>query len=84
MSGSLSLVPFLENFCWFALPNFYVMIFVLSYYVLLLLFYYPFETCSFLMKKRKGMDLDGSGGVEKLRGVEEEGTIVVICKKIIY
>lgn len=41
------------SFNWFTLPNFYVMIFVLSYYVLLLLFYYPLETCSFLMKNRK-------------------------------
>lgn len=50
------------------LSNFKMMVFFLSYYIL---FYcYHLETCCFLMRARKVVDMDGKGYMEELREVD--------------
>ena len=39
---------------------------------------YLLEACSFLMRDRKGVDLDGRDGGEELGGVEGEETVIRI------
>lgn len=59
----------LFSFDWFALPIFNVTVFLLHY----ILFYYCLlETCSFLKKDRKQVDMNGRRGGEAMRGTQEE------------
>ena len=39
---------------------------------------YLLEACSFLMRDRKGVDLDGRDGGEELGGVEGEETVICV------
>lgn len=74
ISGSLTLVPFLEIplfFCWLVLFIFNMM--ALFYHIV---FYitvfccYLLETCSFLMRDRKGLYLERQLNVKELGGRE--------------
>ena len=77
--GCLILVPLLGlfPFCWFALSSFNVMVFVLSF-IFVMFGHSRLEVCSFLMRDRKGVDPDESGGGEGLEGAEERETVIRI------
>ena len=63
--------PGLFSFHWFALSNFEVILsycFVLGYYLL--------EACYFLMRDRKGVDLDGRRSVEDLAEVDKGESVI--------
>ena len=63
----------LFSFSWLALSNFDVMFVVLSYFVMVCC--YLLEACSFLVRHRKGVDLDGRGSGEELGEIEGGETV---------
>ena len=64
----------------FSYSSYYVYIysFIFLHFILLYLLVLFLEVCYFLMKDRKGVDLDGRGGGEELGGVEGGEIIIKI------
>lgn len=61
------------------MSNFNMVVFVSSYYNLFChVWLLSLETCSFLMRGRRGVDLEGRGGGEGLEGAEGGKTIIGI------
>lgn len=87
MSGSLILCLLLEllSCCWVSLSSFDVMVFVLFYFVMF--GSYILEACSFLMKGRKGVNLEGRGvweGLDRIEGGETIIKIYYMRKEIVF
>lgn len=71
VSHSCPLGPF--PFCLFVLSNSNLLGFCLT---LFYYYYYPLESFGFLMKDRKGTDLDGRGSRRELEGSEGEEIVI--------
>lgn len=74
VSVSWVLGSFLGFFSLFVLSNSDVLVFVLSYYIII--YYYPLKYVCFLMSDKKRLDLDGRTDVKNL-GRVEGGEIII-------